>query len=72
MAYLTPNDDATLISRVIFVPDDLEWLALFWGLMMTLTDSSAWEEYGAMTPDEAAERWREALEVSYNANPHPG
>jgi hypothetical protein len=72
MGYLTPDNDATLVSRVVFVPDDAQWMAIFWGLLMTLSEPGSWTENGSMSPDEAAARWSELVEVSINANPNPG
>jgi len=68
MPWLTPDDDPALVSRVVFVPDGVEWEACFWGAFLELADAENWEEYGTITPEDAARRWFEAIVASQEAN----
>lgn len=57
MPYLTPNtapDNA--VCRALFIPDDLEWIALITGALQELTFTYNWEKYGTITPQQAADR----------------
>jgi len=68
MPWLTPDDDPALVSRVVFIPNSIEWEAAFWGAFLELTLVENWEEYGSVTAEEAAQRWHEALKASEEAN----
>jgi len=57
--YLTPNSiPAGITCRVLFIPDDRDWIAQVYGALEVLTFPDAWTEYGAVTPNEAAEEYR--------------
>jgi hypothetical protein len=57
-AWLTPSEmpDGNT-CRAVLIPDGDEWLAAFRGALLLLADANAWEQFGAVTPDEAAARW---------------
>jgi len=53
--YLTPNTiPPGMTCRVLFIPDDRDWIAQVYGAIETLTFASAWTPYGAITPEETA------------------
>lgn len=55
MPYLTPNTlPADTICRVLFIPNSLDWLAQVTGALQELTFVNNWEQFGAVTPDNAA------------------
>jgi len=55
LPYLTPATLPTdTICRVLFIPNSLDWLAQVTGALQELTFTWNWEEYGAVTPDQAA------------------
>jgi len=57
--YLTPNSiPAGITCRVLFIPNDRDWIAQVYGALEVLTFPDAWTEYGAVTPNEAAEEYR--------------
>lgn len=66
-AFLTP---ATIPNgttcRPVFIPDDPEWLAVVSGALAVLTQPYSWEQSGAVTPQEAAERMTVMLTDYYN------
>lgn len=57
MPYLTPDEapDNT-VCRVLFIPNTLDWIAIVTGALQELTFSYNWEKYGAITPQQAADR----------------
>jgi len=56
MPYLTPATLPTdTICRVLFIPNSLDWLAQVTGALQELTFLYNWEEYGAVTPDQAVQ-----------------
>lgn len=56
MPYLTPNTlPADTICRVLFIPNDLDWLAQVTGALQELTFSRNWTPYGAVTVDQAVQ-----------------
>jgi hypothetical protein len=64
MPWLTPDNDPSLVERVIFIPDGVEWEAAFLGAFLELTDAENWEQHGSLTPEETAAKWLEAYEAS--------
>jgi len=61
--YLTPSTlPAELTCRVLFIPDDVDWIAQVYGAVESLTFASAWTEYGAVTPQQAAEAMGDMFE----------
>lgn len=56
MGYLTPETiPADTICRVLFIPNEPQWIANVTGALMALTLPEAWTPFGAVTPDEAAQ-----------------
>lgn len=63
--WLTPNspppDDER--GRCFSVPDDVELIAAVSGALLPLTYAANWEQFGSMTPDEAASIMSAAFEA---------
>lgn len=61
--YLTPSSipPATICRRISF-PDSEEWLALVTGMISSAIYPFQWQEFGTITPNEAAERCRQMLD----------
>ncbi len=56
-AWLTPDSaPAATRCRRILIPDDPAWLALVSGALVELTKPENWEQFGTVTPEEAADR----------------
>lgn len=56
MPYLTPDTlPADTICRVLFIPNSLDWLAQVTGALQELTFPYNWEQYGAVTADQAVQ-----------------
>lgn len=50
-------------SRVLLIPDDEQWIAIVCGAILELTAAYNWEQFGAKTPQECADRaWQMYLE----------
>jgi hypothetical protein len=66
--YPTPEDvPLTTTCRSFIVPGSTAWEALLMGVMMTLLDESAWQQFdGGITPEEAAEAWAEIFYSGYD------
>lgn len=61
--WLTPDNIPPSSMRVVLlIPDDSEWLAVISGVLLDLTNAANWEQYGALTPQETADKWLETLE----------
>jgi len=55
LGYLTPDSiPADTICRVLFIPNNEEFIANVTGALEVLTLPESWTEYGLLTPDEAA------------------
>jgi len=53
--YLTPDSiPPGMTCRVLFIPDDRDWVAQVYGAIEVLTFPSAWTQFGALTPEETA------------------
>lgn len=53
--YLTPDSIPPGITcRVLFIPDDRDWVAQVYGAIEVLTFPGSWTQYGALTPEETA------------------
>lgn len=60
LAWLTPETiPAGTTCRVLIVPDAIEWRGMVNGALALLTDAENFEEFGALTADEVAERFAE-------------
>jgi len=58
VAYLTPDTiPADTICRVLFIPNDREWIANVTGALQLLTFPSSFVEFGLLTPDQTAEAY---------------
>lgn len=59
-AWLTP-DNAPIATRCrrVRIPDSEAWIAIVSGALLPLTQSENWEQFGDVTPDEAAARAQE-------------
>lgn len=71
-AFLTPSsipDGA--ICRPVFIPDSEEWLAVVSGALSILTQPYSWEQNGAVTPAQAAERMTQMLKDYYDGTCTP-
>jgi len=54
MPYLTPSEiPEGNTCRVLLIPDSYEWDAIIYGALSELAKSYNWEQYGAVTVDEA-------------------
>lgn len=55
-AWLTPNSiPVRTVCRVVRIPDDPAFVYAFSGALLSLTEAQNWEEFGELTPTEAAE-----------------
>lgn len=64
MAYLTPNTlPADTICRVLFIPNDLEFVANVTGALQLLTFADSFVEQGLLTPQETADAYRPMFEA---------
>lgn len=53
--YLTPNDiPAETICRVLFIPNDLDWIGLVTGALEDLTYPTNFTPYGVVSPETTA------------------
>lgn len=56
MAYLTPEEvPSNVVCRGLFIPDGEQYLAIVRGALQELTFPHNWAQYGALTPQEAAD-----------------
>lgn len=57
LRFLTPNDALTLTTgKRVLIPANDAWLSLILGALLPLTRPSHWEQFGILTPDEAAQQ----------------
>lgn len=60
MPYLTPNVmPSGTHCRTVLIPDDLDWLIIVNGALSELCNADNFEQFGSVTPDETAERFRQ-------------
>lgn len=52
--WLTSSGAGTRKKCVVFLPDDKQMRASFFGAFLLLCDQKNWEEFGTMTPEESA------------------
>lgn len=58
MGFLTPDNSPTdTICRVVLIPNDEAYLANVRGALELLTIPDRWEQYGTLTPEEAAQNF---------------
>lgn len=69
-AYLTPEDTPTSVNCWrVFVPNGIEFEAIFRGALLELQRAYNWEQYGTLTPDECATFWTEANNQTFAMEP---
>lgn len=67
MPYLTPDSiPADDICRPLLIPNSEQWLALVSGAVSELAKDWNWEQFGSVTPEEAAERMLTMLNNYYD------
>lgn len=65
--YLTPDAPTEArFCRTLSVPDTPEWVGLVDGALCALSTPDAWREFGALSPDEAADAWVAMLQDSWD------
>jgi len=69
LKYLTPDipeSELTRLCRVFSIPNDPSWLGNFMGAIYPLTLPESWELFGAVTPDQAAAFYAQAMADAFN------
>jgi len=61
--WLTPNNDDGQLYVLLSIPSTVEWIACLRGAILSLTYDYNWEQFGAMTPEETAQKWLEIFEA---------
>lgn len=62
MPYLTPDvSPGSTLCRAIFIPATDDWIAIVTGALQELTFAYNWEQFGAQTPQNCADRAFEML-----------
>lgn len=56
MPYLTGDDAQSVVCASLIIPDDPNTIRALKGALLVLTDSSQWEKFGELTPEQAAEK----------------
>lgn len=70
--YLTPDNlPEDRHCRTFKIPNDVQWLSVFMGALLPLIYSENWQEYGELTPDEAADEMLAVIWDGYNNNDCP-
>lgn len=70
--YLTPDDiPDDSHCRTFKIPNSTQWLSVFMGALLPLIYSESWQEYGDLTPDEAADAALAVIWDAYNNNTCP-
>lgn len=54
------------MCRPLFIPSSVEWLAIVSGALTELTQVWNWEQFGAVTPDEAVARMQQMVAAYYD------
>lgn len=67
-AWLTPDSIPSAVTyRALLIPDSVEWVGIVAGAISDLQFPYNWEQFGALTPDECAERMRQMFdEFTFN------
>lgn len=61
--WLTPDSSPVdVVCRSLFIPNSEAWVAIVTGAILELSQPYNWEEYGALTPVECAERMQVMLD----------
>ena len=61
MPWLTHSNSPSLVAWTVYLPDDEDWIADFFGAFLELADPNNWEQEGTNTPDEEAAVWEAAV-----------
>lgn len=74
MAWLTPDDDETMSTDcfAVYIPNLEQFRAAFRGTLLLLEQAKNWEQYGDMTPEDAAAYWMTANSQTFNMTPCAG
>lgn len=60
MPYLTPSTlPSGTICRTVLIPDHIDWLVIVNGALSELIKAERFEQFGAITPEETAERFEQ-------------
>jgi len=71
-AWLTPTETANgQITIALTVPSGEEWETIVRGALAALGEVENFELYGAVTPEEAAQTFRDALVITFQWEPCP-
>lgn len=63
LKFLTPDEPPdALLCRAFSLPNEARWLGTFIGALLDLTDEANWEQYGDLTPEEAAQAYADIIE----------
>lgn len=57
MAYLTPDDTVGTRQLCLSFPDGDDWEAVVTGCLIQLSEAENWEQFGDLTPPQAAEKF---------------
>jgi len=64
--FLTPEDiPSGVFCRMLSIPDDPAWCGIVDGALTVLFEPDAWRQFGALTAQECADRWRAMLYDSW-------
>lgn len=73
MAYLTPSETTTVYAPfVVYLPVDdttgnflIEYAALLAGIMLALTESDSFVQFGTLTPEQTAHHWQQCFDLTW-------
>jgi hypothetical protein len=66
LKYLTPDEPPdTRLCRVFSVPNRADWLGVFMGAILPLTEARNWEKYGTVNPEDAADAFRSIFDAAF-------
>lgn len=64
VGYLTPDEPPDdLLCRSFSIPNEFRWLGNFMGALLDLAEADNWQQYGTLTPEEAAAAYAEIIEA---------
>jgi hypothetical protein len=64
--WLTPDSGTfSLVPYQVYLPDDDTMRAVFYGAFLLLCKEQNWEQFGTMTPAEAAEYFEQCWRQTY-------
>lgn len=65
MPYLTEDTLPSLVCCQVWLPDSEPSISVFSGAMLELTRPWNWEQYGDQSPEDTAELWRQAHDLTF-------